>query len=110
MVRSRNGLLVPLLFLMAFAVCQGPVDSKPGDRGNVRATIKPDENGFISWEDAKRLILSGGTTSVAQTHERVVYVNLKDGTSYKTRETRLDEVVNLIRENGLQDKISIATE
>jgi hypothetical protein len=75
-----------------------------------RSTIKPDAEGFIPWEDAKRRILSGEVTSITQTHDRVVGLTLKDGATYKAREERLDEVWTFLKDHRLQNKISYATE
>jgi hypothetical protein len=100
MLRPRLCCLLLLGFLL-LAGCRGPVG--PG-------VVKVGPDGFIAWADARQLILSGGVVSVAQNHDRVVSLNLKDGTTYKTREDRLDEVIHFIEDHGLQDKISIATE
>jgi hypothetical protein len=90
-----------LLLGLLLVGCRGPVG--PG-------AVKVGPDGFITWADAKQLILSGEVISVAQNHDRVVWLTLKNDTTYKTREDRLDEVIRFIEEHGLQDKISIATE
>jgi hypothetical protein len=96
---------LPFLALLLSAALVGGCQ-----RGFDRSALKPDADGFISWEDAKRLILSGETTNVAQNHERIVYITLKDGAEFKAREDRLDEVIRLIRDHGLEGQIGIATE
>ncbi len=88
-----------LCVLVLFAGCGSP-----------RVTIPTDRDGFIPWRDARGLILSGRVSSVAQNHGRVVWLTLKDGTTYKSREDRLDEVIHLIEEHGLGDEITISTE
>ena len=65
MPNSRFTLLIVFLSLLTLVGCRrSAVD---------RTLLKVDENGFISWEDGKRLILSGETRSVARTHARVVH-------------------------------------
>jgi hypothetical protein len=114
MTRSKPILLAVLLLWLAPAAGCGPPAQKgptpPGVTRVDRSTLKPDAEGYIPWEDAKRLILSGEVTSVAQNHARDVWLTLKDGATYKAREERLDEVWTFIKDNRLQNKISYATE
>jgi hypothetical protein len=68
------------------------------------------QDGKISWNDAKRLIASGETKMVMQTHARLVVLQLKNGTSYQTVENQIDEALQYIRQCGLRGKIDYATE
>jgi hypothetical protein len=99
MPNSRFTLLIVFLSLLTLVGCRrSAVD---------RTLLKVDENGFISWEDGKRLILSGETRSVARTHARVVSITLKDETTYKTKEEGTESVVQLIKDNGLEIQINM---
>jgi hypothetical protein len=101
MIHSKSTLLLLLLCLTLAGGCRKAFD---------KSALKPDAEGFIPWADAKRLILSGEVVAVSQTHARVVGMTLKDGTTYRSKEDRLDEVWTLIKDNNLQDRISFATE
>jgi hypothetical protein len=47
---------------------------------------------------------------VTQEHSLGVGLRLKDGTTCWSTETRIDEVIELINEAGLKDKIGYTTE
>ena len=91
-------LLFPLLGVCFMTGCGSSLD---------RTTLKPDAQGFIPWVDAKRAILSGEVVAVAQNHDRVVWITLKDDTTYMSRENQLDEVIDFIEKNNLRASISI---
>jgi hypothetical protein len=118
MVRSRPILVAGLLLSLTPVSGCGPSLDKTSPRAGGklavtsvdRSTIRPDAEGYIPWEDAKRLILSGEVTSVTQTRARVVGLTLKDGATYKAREDQLDEVWTFIKDHRLQSKISYVTE
>lgn len=64
----------------------------------------------IPWDQAKTLILHGAVKSVDQNHHCGVGISLKDGTYYSTIEPEIDDVIHLVQDNGLKEKISIITE
>lgn len=64
----------------------------------------------VSWAQAKKLIASGDVDSVSKSFTGLVFLNLVDGTTAKTRQPSDDAVVKLIRALGMDDKISVATD
>src|SRR5260370_7407797 len=98
MIKSKSTLLLLLLCLTLGFGCRKAFD---------KSALKPDAEGFIPWADAKRLILSGEVVAVSQTHARVVGMTLKDGTTYQSKEKRLNEVWTLITHTHLQNLISL---
>ena len=101
MTTSMRTFLLLFLFLTLTFGCRSSFD---------QSTLKPDAKGFIPWNDAKRAILSGDVVAVAQNHAGVVWITFNDGTTFKAQENRIDEVLEFIRDNNLQDKITFATE
>lgn len=65
----------------------------------------------VSWDEAKALITGGEVQQAFQTHALEVRLYLKDGRSVVTTETRIDEVIQVIRDCGAPcSNIMIATE
>ena len=65
----------------------------------------------VTWDEAKALITGGRVQQAIQTHALEVRIYLKDGTSVMTTETRIDEVIQVIRDcGGPCADIMIATE
>jgi hypothetical protein len=65
----------------------------------------------ISWDEAKALITGGQVKQAFQTHALEVRLYLKDGRSVVTTETRIDEVIQIIRDCGAPcADVVIATE
>ena len=65
----------------------------------------------IPWAEAKALIAGGQVQQAFQTHALDVRLSLKDGRSVITTETRIDEVLEVIRDCGAPcASIMVATE
>lgn len=64
--------------------------------------------GEVSWDEMKKVVLTGKVDSVSQTHKRRVTAYMSDGTQYEATEPALDDIIKLIRESGKD--IPIATE
>ena len=65
----------------------------------------------LSWPEAEKMILSGDVQQVAQTHALVVYLTLKDGREFVTKEPSIDEVFRLVERCGEKCAgIALATE
>ncbi|MBL8809638.1 MAG: hypothetical protein JNM43_05630 [Planctomycetaceae bacterium] len=75
-----------------------------------KTTLRPDASGHVPWKDAQRAILSGAVVGVTQTHSKEVSFTFDDGSTFRTKEDRIDEVLDLIKDNHLEDTISIVTE
>lgn len=99
-VLIRN-LSLALTFMGLLLGCQETFD---------KSSLRPDAAGLVPWKDAQRAILSGEVVSVMQSHARGVTFTFDDGSTFQTKEDRLDEVWGLIRDNHLDGKISYATE
>jgi PKD repeat protein len=54
----------------------------------------------IPWSTALNYIYQCQVSSAAQTHSRVVYLGLKDGTSVQTTEPSIDDVFSAARASG----------
>lgn len=65
----------------------------------------------VSWEEAKRLILSGQVKEIYQAHSLLVILVLKDGSRKTTTEPKIDIVFDVVRQCGqLCSDIISATE
>ena len=65
----------------------------------------------LSWPEAEQMILSDDAQQIAQTHALSVYLTLKDGREFVTKEPSIDEVFRVVERCG--DKcagIALATE
>ena len=66
---------------------------------------------MLSWPEAEQMILSGDVQQVAQTHALAVYLTLKDGREFVTKEPSIDEVFRLVERCGEKCAgIALATE
>lgn len=90
-------LILPGLFLIS---CSGLDLSK--------IDVGPDDT--VAWDDAVTVITKGKVKHVIQAHNLSVRIYMKDGTSYKTMEPQIDEVIRVIRNAGKEDKIGIITQ
>ena len=65
----------------------------------------------LSWPEAEQMILSGDVQQVAQTHALAVYLTLKDGREFVTKEPSIDEVFRVVERCGEKCAgIALATE
>jgi hypothetical protein len=65
----------------------------------------------LSWAEAEKMILSGDVQQVAQTHALAVYLTLKDGREFVTKEPSIDEVFRVVERCGEKCAgIALATE
>ncbi len=65
----------------------------------------------ISWEDALTLLYSGEVMGVGQSHDLTVSLTLHDWSSIITRESKIDEIYEVLRSCGeICSSISYATE
>jgi hypothetical protein len=65
----------------------------------------------LSWPEAEQMILSGEVQQVAQTHALAVYLTLKDGREFVTKEPSIDEVFRVVERCGEKCAgIALATE
>lgn len=60
----------------------------------------PETYETIPWDRALAIIASGRIDTVYQSHDRSVFLELKDGTGYLTRSPALDDVVFALGECG----------
>ncbi len=74
------------------------------------SALKVDGQGYIPWDDAKKIILGCEVNQVMQNHALVVSITLKDGREFRTIEPEIDDVWLLIKKHGLQKKIGYVTE
>ena len=109
---------------MVPCACRQPVDvaSVQPDRKVDVAPIQPDRkpvdlasiqrgpDGFISWEDAERVLLHPDVKHVTQFHSKVVDIYMKNGDRYKTMQRRIDAAWHIIENNGFKNRISYETE
>ena len=82
--------------------------SEGGQLDLTKIHVGPDNT--ISWEDAKTIILKGDVTDVSQTHALDVWIRLKDGTSYRTREPKIDMVSAWLEKCGKKKQGVFVTE
>ncbi len=62
---------------------------------NHEGLLNKDSTPYVSWDEAVKIVNSGQVKEVVQTaHNYDVTLILKNGTSVKTKETRLDEIVD----------------
>lgn len=65
----------------------------------------------IYWGMVMAMIQNGEVAKVVQTHERKLFVTLKDGRSFISWEPNIDDVLNIIQDCGEPCKdIAVATE
>ena len=65
----------------------------------------------IYWGMVMAMIQNGEVAKVVQTHERKLFVTLKDGRSFISWEPNVDDVLNIIQDCGEPCKdIAVATE
>jgi len=72
--------------------------------------IQVHENNTVSWEDAKIIIERGKVDCVAQSHSLDVTIAIADGTSYRTKEPKIDAVYDWLKKCGKRGKVGYATE
>jgi hypothetical protein len=104
----RHKICLSCLLVVLFNGCRDPVDldSNPVDL----ASIRVGQDGYISWEDAKRVLLHPDADTVMQAHSLDVKISMKDGTVFRTKEPKIDDVWRFIKANGLKDRINYDTE
>lgn len=78
------------------------------DQNNNEKPIVAD--GYISWEEAIKILNGGQVTMVVQGHNLEVQLNTKDGKVYKTFEPKIDEILKEIEECQSCGKIAIGIE
>jgi hypothetical protein len=91
--------------LSAVTLCLASCGSSPD-----MSKIQVNENNTVSWEDAKVIIERGKVDCVAQSHSLDVTITMVDGTSYRTKEPKIDAVYDWLKKCGKRDKVGYATE
>ena len=55
-------------------------------------SVNPGSAVYVSWEEAVGMLREGSVREVGQSHSRIVWLTLMDGTRYVTKEPVIDEI------------------
>lgn len=92
---------IPSLLALFLVSCGSPLDISEIEVG-------PDNT--VSWEQAKVIIHKGDVDYVGQNHACDVTIVMTDGTSYRTKEPKIDAVNEVLKECAKWGKIGYMTE
>ena len=102
--KQKGFSLISVLFIIgALVVAMGVVLvwQKRTLPAPVLPSITPTQDtDFISWEEAKQLILTGRVEQVHEFHNLTVNLLIKDGTTRTTREPKINAIFKFINQCG----------
>jgi hypothetical protein len=70
----------------------------------------PNTTRGLSWEDALTVLEKGDVQDVGQFHSLGVVIRMANGVEYRTREPKIDAVIDVLKRLGKLDSIAVATE
>jgi hypothetical protein len=107
-IRVRAFALVAMAGLTVISATCGSGDGTPPETPTAVRSPTPSDSGRVSWEDAVAKIEACEVISVGQTHAGDIEITLRDGSTLRGRQPKLDGILAIAGEASERCGFSIS--